>query len=720
MTNLYLQAFYALPFPCVLLEPRENGFFILDANQQFYSLYECSKDQVQGKSYPYCSDKLNLGLENRKLMLQSLQKVYSTGKVDKFRLYNLERGNGQKKGRSWTLENIPVKNELGTVVHILNLAVDHKEYIPEKEDNDLKLSLNNQEYDTFVRKNKDGLYSLDAEGNFLSLNEGLCELAELSQEEMLKRNFLPFCAGHDREKTIAHFQKALQGKSQNFEAEFVSAKGNILVLEVTLFPMKISGKVSGVFGIAKNKTPVKQRESEFFRNEKRLKALVHEGSDLVGILEPNGTYKFVSDTVRKVLGTTPEFYIGKNAFDFIHPDDKDKVMTDFSLLGNEKQVKISLFRFRDALGKWRWMETLVTNLLEEPYVEGLVTNSRDVTELVEKTQKIKQLYERYTLAAEATEDVIYDWDLISDEVIRFHKSTEKLFGYSRKEIDQPDFWRSNIHPEDLPEIISNLKRHLDDPNQQHVRSQYRFRRADGSYAQIIDRSSIVRKEDGEAVRLIGATIDISGIMRNKEALKMANKRFSYAMRATKEMIWDWDIVKGRIKRSGSFRKTFGYGTSKTNSPEKSWFDKIAEKDREKIRKSVFSALEDRSVKKWREEYCFVKKNGEEAFVIDRGYILRDNEGKAIRMIGAALDVTESRRMMKEIQKQNQVLKEVAWEQAHVVRAPLARLKGLLDLLEEECYEEWSREELMELIKSSAEEVDNIIENIVRKTEKIES
>jgi PAS domain S-box-containing protein len=190
------------------------------------------------------------------------------------------------------------------------------------------------------------------------------------------------------------------------------------------------------------------------------------------------------------------------------------------------------------------------------------------------------------------------------------------------------------------------------------------------------------------------------------------------MKATKEMIWDWDIINDRIKRSDSFKKIFGYGTSKLPSVEKFWFEKIVEKDRKRVRQSLKTALDDPNIRKWREEYCFLKNDREEAHVIDRGYILRDNHGKAIRMVGAVLDVTESRQMLREIQKQNKILKEVAWEQAHVVRAPLARLKGLLDLLEQESYEEWSREELVGLIRSSAEEVDEIIEKIIRKTEKI--
>ena len=180
-----------------------------------------------------------------------------------------------------------------------------------------------------------------------------------------------------------------------------------------------------------------------------------------------------------------------------------------------------------------------------------------------------------------------------------------------------------------------------------------------------------------------------------------------------------NIESGYIKRSTAFKKIFGYNTKKDSSVEKLWFEKIFEEDRKRIRTSLKTALSDPEVKKWKEEYSFIKKDATKAHVIDRGYILRDKDGKAIRMIGAVLDVTESRKMLQAIKKQNRILKEVAWEQAHIVRAPLARLKGLLDLLELEVYEEWSKEELLTLIKDSAEEVDQIICSIIRKTEQIE-
>ena len=721
ITDPYIRIFEALPFPCLLLEPIGEAFIIVNVNREYSRLSGKDPKLLKGQKYPHLSTEESSSARNLKKRIFSVQKAYKSGKPHKLECLRLDLHSAQKRGIQtgfWNVENIPVKNDKGEVIYVLNMAIDQTAEVLEKEKIQQELATREQQQDHFIRKNQDGLYTLDAEGNFLNLNEGLAKMAEMPREEMLNESFLPFCAPHDKDRILESFQKAVAGSNETLEAEFISAKGNHLILELSLYPMNEQNK-AGIYGIAKDVTLLRKQEKEIFRNQKKFQALVQEGSDLVGILGTDGVYSFVSNTTENILGYKPSFLVGKNAFDFIHPEDKERVLDEFSELEEKKHVRINNFRFKDAAGKWRWVETFASNFLDDPYVEGIVANSRDITALVEQSQHIKQLYERYTLAAEATEDLIYDWNLETDEVIRFHKSNESFFGYSRKEIDVRDFWKSHIHPEELPRLKQILKETLKDPESTSLRTQYRFQRADGTYAQIIDRANIVRNENGEAVRLIGATSDVSRILQNKQALKLANKRFSYAMKATKEMIWDWNIEQKHIKRSGAFKRIFGYNTPKDASVENIWFDKIVEEDRKRIRLSLESALEDPEVKKWREEYCFVKKDGSRAYVIDRGYILRNKSGNAIRMVGAVLDVTESRRMLREIKKQNEILREVAWEQAHIVRAPLARLKGLLDLLEQEEFEEWSKEELLCLIRSSADEVDNIIGKIIRKTESIE-
>ena len=463
---------------------------------------------------------------------------------------------------------------------------------------------------------------------------------------------------------------------------------------------------------------VKKREEELRLSEQKFRSLVQEGSDLIGILNIDGYYSFVSENYKNILGFEPTDLVGKNAYHFIHPEDWERVQQQFFQLKEQKQVRISPFRFKNKKGEYRWVQTTATNLLNDSAVKGIVANSRDITTVMEQAKEIEHINERYQLAATATQDLIYDWDLTSNEVTRFHRGLKELFGYPSDVVNSRDFWKKNIHPEDKPVEKKKLSEAISNPEQDFIKTEYRFRKADGTYARVVDRGYIIRDQAGKALRLIGATSDISEITAKREALKVANKRFKMAMKATNEMIWDWDIAKDTVTRNKGYKEIFGYDTNDATSVHSFWLDKVADEDREKVQKSLTCALKDPDVKKWKLEYRLVKADGKIAHVTDRGYILRDESGNATRMVGAVLDVSNSRKLLRKIQRQNKVLKEIAWEQSHVVRAPLARIKGLLYLLEEEIFEEMSKEEILFHMKDSANELDSIIRNIVAKTEKI--
>lgn len=734
MANNYQKIFESLSLACLLIQPRSGSFVIKDATLKYCELLGKKKEGLVDFSIPEVFP-INpaQNVHSFKIILELLNKTFETGNSHcigslQYDIVNPVTGDFEK--RYWTVENVPVFNEKGTEIDfILHTLIDKtSDVLEEKEIEEVRheLEQTSEQHRHFIEANPDGLYSLDIQGKFLSVNEGLVKITETSEEELLQMDFLPFCRDHDRERILQFFQNSLAGKKQIFEGDFISKTGREMVLRISLVPMTVNGEICGSYGIAKDITETKtarelieKQEKELEKNEFKYKALVQEAFDLVGVLDINGNYNFVSDSSEKVLGVPSEDFIGKNAFDFIHPEDKERVMEEFTGLETQKKIRIAPFRFGDADGEWRWLETNVTNMLDDPHIQGVVANSREVTDLIKKNCEIEELNERYKLAAAATGDLIYDWDLVSDSVKRFFKGKENLLGYSPDEMIQRNFWKEHIHPEEVAGLRKLLKNTLSNPSRNQIRSQYRFRRADGTYAHFIDRGMIIRNDKGKAIRMIGATMDISAVIERKNALKIANMRFSYAMKATQEMIWDWDLVNNSIERSKSFEKIIGPNRTDHPSPDQCWFEKIVFKDQQRVKESLNRSLENPKISKWKEEYKILRPKGKKAYVIDRGYIIRDSDGKAIRMVGATLDVTESRRMLKEIKKQNKVLKEVAWEQAHVVRAPLARIKGLLELFEDSTNEEWSQQEILGLIKDSAEELDEIVSGIIRKTENFE-
>ena len=722
----YKQIFYSLPLSALILERCEGKYFIKDLNIAFTNALCKNKGDLIGKiiSEIFYENPDQHGT-NWEQIYPSLEKVYISGEADSIKLLRYDILNeeiGEFVERYWQIENIPIKNKLSGKVQFIQSIIIEKtsEVLGRKMRQDLenKLFEIGEKEKHFVERNTDGLYSLDLEGKFLSVNQGLVDISETPEEKLLNMSFLPFCAPHHKQKIMEFFKKALQGENQDFEADFISSNGREMILNIFIVPFKIQEEIAGVYGIARDITKLKDSESSRIKSEKKHRAMIQEGFDLISILDSKGNFQFVSGASLDQFGVSPEEFIGKNCFHSIHPEDKVEIMKNFSELKLKKQVQTEPYRYQDINGKWRWIETKAMNLLNDPDVEGIVTNSREVTELIQVSKERDQIYQRYKLAAAATKDLIYDWNIKTNKILRFSKGSNTVFGYPAEIFENNNFWKNHIHPEEIEELKKILHESLRDPEIHLISTRYRLRQANGTYAHIIDRGNIVRNKNGKAVRIVGAMTDISEIAKSKEDLKIANMRFRYAMKATKEMIWDWDIVNDHILRGNSFHKLYGYNSDEKPSGLNFWFSKICENDKDEVVTSIQLALKNVNTKKWKKEYCFRKENGEKAYVVDRGYILRDGTGKAVRMLGAVLDITESKRLLNRVESQNKILREVAWEQSHIVRAPLARLKALFGLLEEELYEEWDREQLLRLINDAADELDDIIAKIIKKTEGI--
>jgi len=79
---------------------------------------------------------------------------------------------------------------------------------------------------------------------------------------------------------------------------------------------------------------------------------------------------------------SPGVFIAKNAFEYIHPDDKEEVSASLNRLQSEKELALKPYRFKHSDGSWRWLETFVTNLMDDPSVEGMVGNSKDISQRI--------------------------------------------------------------------------------------------------------------------------------------------------------------------------------------------------------------------------------------------------------------------------------------------------------------------------------------------------
>ena len=120
------------------------------------------------------------------------------------------------------------------------------------------------------------------------------------------------------------------------------------------------------------------------------------------------------------------------------------------------------------------------------------------------------------------------------------------------------------------------------------------------------------------------------------------------------------------------------------------------------------------------EYRFLKANKEISLIQHKGIFIRNSEGQVTRIIGAMIDLTETLEKKNKIELQDKVLKDISWTQSHMVRAPLANLLGLIDLLKYNQESGLTDYQLVNHISESAEKLDRIIHDIVKMTNETNS
>ncbi|GAA5521855.1 PAS domain-containing protein [Aliifodinibius salicampi] len=262
----------------------------------------------------------------------------------------------------------------------------------------------------------------------------------------------------------------------------------------------------------------KQVHQSLKLREQRFRALVQDGADLISIVDKSGRFKYVAPFSNSSEGINAEDFIGKSAFDYVHPKDRQRLKRILEGLAPGERVEVGPFRSLDADELPGWKETTITNMMNNPAVEGYVVNSRDITDQMEREQKLRESVERYEIVSKATSDTIWDLDL-EEDVIRYNSNISEMFGYDTKRITKVGkWWRGKLHPDDRPYVLQKL----DDAwteKEDRFQMEYRFRCADGTYKYVYDRAFVVTDEDGQPVRMIGAMQDVTHQRTREQILK---------------------------------------------------------------------------------------------------------------------------------------------------------------------------------------------------------
>ncbi|OYU96468.1 MAG: hypothetical protein CFE21_08745 [Bacteroidetes bacterium B1(2017)] len=625
---------------------------------------------------------------------------------------NIEEPQSTPDGNQITLltNKIPLLNSKGEVSGVIGTYSD----ISERKEQEVALAKSKMHLQAVLQSTTHGILALGTEGEFLYANDRFSELTTISKSILQ--------SGKDVDLLIYFSEKIVDGDAFKVKVEsgyFNTEKQSELLtfkdgrtFELNTHPLYLEeeniGRVWSIRDISERvnaEAKIRQKDIEFQKLSTNVSDLIFQftrrtdGSYFVPIASPG---------IINIFGCRPEDVA--DSFEpiarVIHPDDMERVITEIETSAKNLSFFTCEFRVQIPGKEVQWIYSKSNpELLPDGSITWYGFNT-DITSRIKAEEKLLQL----SKAVEQSPVTVVITDL-NGNIQYANPSFTKTTGYTIAEAvgQNPRILKSgetsSKEYKKLWETITSGKKWT---------GEFHNKRKDGSLFWESATIAPVIDEKGELKNFLAIKMDITQSKIAQVALEESNKRYNLISKATHDSIWDLDIASGILK--GSVNEGTDDSIANISTIDSAWINMIHPDDLKEFLRTKEEALNNPQTNYWEHEYRMLNLQGIFIYVNSKGFIVRDEQGKAKRLIGASQDITERVVHMKAIEEQNKRLQEIAWIQSHIVRAPLARIMGLIDLLkmEEEIPED--TKQLMGHILSSAKEFDEIIKTISNKSQ----
>ncbi|SEH14684.1 PAS domain S-box-containing protein [Natronorubrum sediminis] len=608
-----------------------------------------------------------------------------------------------------------------------------------------------------------GVYRLDADGHFVSVNDAIVDIIGYTREELLDEH-VSVLFGDDSvaiEHEIDQLRANAAGQSDVLELTMETVEGEQIRCEVRVNVLDSGDTVDGTLGIVREIGEREQTETE--ATEATFRRLFENVPGNYLIVQPED-YEIVavSDAYLEATMTERAEIMGKTLFEIFpnNPDDPAEgagnlreSLERVAETGEADTMPVTHYPIPDRASDSNEFEERWWNPINSPVfdttgeLDYIVHSVEDITPIVKELQtdreqellqdpeaadsqlasdivlrgqellqeakreayeQLRESEERFRALVTTTSDVVFstnaDWSEMHNlEGADFLADTD----------EQGSSWiEKYVPPEDQPRVQDTIDEAIRTKSSFELK--HRVVREDGTVAWIVLRATPLVNEDGELTRWLGAANDVTERVERKRYLEDAKERLEAAAEAGAVGTWEWHIPDDQMVTSASFAKKYGIDPDAATEGVSldQFISAIHDDDRERVERSIEDAIE--SGEEYEEEYRVWDDDGELRWVVARGHIEYDDDGTPVAFPGALADITERKRFERRLEASNERLEQFAYAASHDLQEPLRMISSYLQLIEHRYADELDEggEEFIDFAVDGADRMHDMIDGLL--------
>lgn len=495
------------------------------------------------------------------------------------------------------------------------------------------------------------------DGYYKEVNPAFERILGWSEQESLSRPFLEFIHPDDRTAAIQTFARLKSGApAVNFLDRNICKDGSHRWISWIVIP--VAGR-DIVFGIGQDVTEQKQAEEAVRQSEQRMR--LHVQQTPLAVIEWDLELRVSkwNPAAERIFGYTEEEVLGRH-FAFLVPPSAvphvDRVWDGLrGKRGGERSTNENVTKDGRII-LCEWYNTPLVDAAGQ--VVGFASLAEDITDRKRTEASLRETERRLATVISNLPGAVYRCKADDNWTIEFlSDGYRSLTGYDPSPlIGQSGIRHSElIHPDDRQTEFDAMQQAV--ARKEHYQVEYRLRTAAGEEKWVWEQGTGMFSESGELEAIEGFTTDITDRKRGEEELQELNEqleqrvqerteellrsqeRFELAVRGAGVGIWDWDIRAGKLFFTPRWRMLFGYDEDEIGDRYEDWVQLLHPDERERITKFLEDFLAGTS-SIVAADYRLRHKDGAYRWIAAHAVVVRDEAGKAIRLVGSHGDITD--------------------------------------------------------------------------------